>query len=257
MEPNWNPNGEPTGLISEPTLCYETPMSETTHDPIQFKPITPEAYKNLDAKTKDRQIQARHLGIIRMLEKKITQLLIEALTVPRQMADGVRPYRHDELVVVCMHREEPIVPTELRKPWEMQEIEVGLIVSERASFAAGIAEFVTRLCANPDCGRSFAQDAATCCYCNAPANPAAKTSVPYRHAAGVLKNPSPPATVYVAVFDTGMCTVTFLGFNAADPAAETVPADPNVPAPRAVEPLPRMDPKPAIGSGSGNADSGT
>lgn len=234
-------------------------MSEQSHDPVQFKPISAEAYKQLDAKTKDRTIQARHLGIIRALEEKIVAGLLEGVTQPRQMPDGtMRPYKLEELVVVCMHRSEPMVPAPMRDSWEAQNIEVGLFVAERVPFAAGIAEFVARQCVNPDCGRYFAQDEAKCCYCNAPASPTARTVVPYRHAAGVLRNSSPPNTFYVTVFDTGMCTVQFLGLNVQDPTAESVPADPNVAPPRAVEPLPKVAPKPTIaGPGSNDASGGT
>jgi len=65
------------------------------------------------------------------------------------------------------------------------------------------------------------------------------------NAGNVLKSPSPPNTVYVIVFDSGMCTVLFLGFDEKN-GSETVPVDPNVAAPKAVEPLP-VAPKKAIG----------
>lgn len=59
----------------------------------------------------------------------------------------------------------------------------------------------------------------------------------------MLKNPSPPNTVYITVFDMGMCTVTFIGFDPNNPSAEAVAADPGVLPPPAVDPLQKAEPK--------------
>jgi hypothetical protein len=184
-----------------------------------FRPISASAYKDLDPGTRDRIVRARHIGIIQSSEKTIHGLLMDALTQSRQLPDGTfrEPYRHDELVMVLIHREDPVFPEELRPTLENQDLEVGIFPVYREQFAQHLLTFEA-----PDPARE------------------GKTIRPYRRAGKVLTQPPPNMTIYFAVFDTGMCTVTFMGF---DPAAQgdTVPMDPGTPAPPSIDPMPKGD----------------
>lgn len=214
---------------------------ERQGEPVHFRAISQRDYAGMDQATRDRLVRARHTGIIRTNENRIIGLLLEALSNPRSMPDGTTrpPYGLNELVVVLMHREDPITPMELRASWEAQGLEVGVFLSEREPFANGIMTYTVRRCENNDCRAIAAEHVAECPECGYKNQvPGKFVTRPYRESGKALLQKSPTNTFYVAVFDTGMSSVTFLGFNPVDPSQDTVQAVPGEPSPRPVDPLP-------------------
>ena len=199
-------------------------MTNQPADRKTFRSISPTDYGNLDPNTKDEVVRTRHLGIVRNCEKLIESELINTLTKPRIGSDGstLPPLKHEDIVVVLMHREDPITPQAMRDSWEQQNIEVGVfIAADRLLFAEAMAIWTPE----PVAGQP-------------PSN-----KRPYRNVGRVLLQAPPPGCVYIAVYDTGMCTVTFVAFDPANPNAEYINADPNVKPPPAVAPLPLAEPK--------------
>lgn len=196
----------------------------------QFKAISKADFDNMDPQTKDAAIRSRHLGIIRSSEEIISNQLKIALGTPREVnGDILPPLKHEDLVVVLIHREDPILSAEelepMRDNWEQQNIEVGMFISGRTEFAAGISAWKPR------------------------EDPPNSKNRPYRKVGKLLMQPPPKGCVYVAVFDMGMSTVLFIGFDPNNPGVETVAADPNTPPPPAVEPLERVEPKAELEQG--------
>lgn len=195
----------------------------------QFRAMNKADFDNMDPSTKNAVVRARHMGIMRNCEELIKNSLTMALTQPRQIGEDVLPPpTHEDLLVLLIHRDDPILAEfgNTRDNWEQQNIEVGMFVCSRMEFAQKIAAWV-------------------------PNGQAGDGNRPYRKTGRILGQPPPPLCVYVAVFDMGMCTVTFIGFDPNNPNGETVPADPNVAPPPAVEPLERIEPKAALESQTG------
>lgn len=180
----------------------------------QFKAIAGHEYEAMDAVTRDRVVRTRHLGILQNSEVKVTSILKDALTQPRATPDGavVPPYSRGDIVMLLIHRDDPIFPVELRETLEDQDLEVAIFAAERETFANHLLNFSTL-------------------------DPAGKSIRPYRRAGKVLATPPPELCVYFAVFDCGMCTVTFMGFDP-EQKMETVPVDPNAKLPEPVDPMP-------------------
>lgn len=183
-----------------------------------FRAMSAADYANMDPTTKARVVRIRHMGDIQASEQRIVEILTEAMTVPRVLPDGTHrpPYRHDEIVVVLIHKDDPILPEGFAEVLEDQGIDVGIFTLERETFAAHLMQFQVE--GLPGSGM-----------------PATR---PYRKAGKALAAVPPPGTLYVTVFDLGMCTVTFFGFDPSNPTAESVPMDPSHPVLPSVDPLP-------------------
>lgn len=183
-----------------------------------FKAMSRADYDGLGQADKDRIVRTRHVGIVQSSEAKIHAALLDAMTQTRLLPDGSTrgPYRHDEIAVLLVHKDDPILPDELRPTLEDQGLEIAVLVVERGPFAQHLLVFEA-----PD-----------------PAHPDRKIR-PYRKAGRVLSQPSPPMTVYFAVFDCGMSTALIMGFDPSRPMAESVPKDPAAPGPPSIDPMPR------------------
>lgn len=195
--------------------------------------MSPADYANMDPNTRDEVVRSRHLGIVRNNEELVKQNLTVLLTQPRQMPDGgvLPPLKHEDIVVLMMHRDDPITPEELKDSWEQQNIEVGVFFqSDRVGMATRLMNLTMEEIAGPGKGNQR----------------------PYKPVGRVLMQPAPPNTVYLAVFDCGMCTVLFVGFDPNNPDIEYINADPNVKPPPAVAPLELVENKP-VGEAAGEA----
>lgn len=185
-------------------------------------------FANMDPRTRDQAVRSRHLGIIRNCEEMISAQLKTALITPRNVEGNVLPpLKHEDLVVVIIHRDDPILADigDMRDNWEQQNIEIGMFVTSRTEFAAGISAWAPKD-QSPD-----------------------NKSRPYKKVGRTLMQPPPPSCVYITVFDMGMCTMLFVGFDPNNPDADYVNADPNVAPPAAVEPLERVEQKPVLEQG--------
>lgn len=244
LEPPLEPISEPTP-VPRLELTYSLfPNRVVLHSLMSesFRSINREEFLKLDPSTKDAAARARHLGIIRNSESQMVELLLDAMLKPRSDRP---PYRHDEIVVVLMHRDDMITPPELKRSLELQGLEVGIFVTERSEFSNALMVFTACQCVNKECRQWFAELGEACPHCNEPFSKSARVVKPYVHAGETIKRAAPPQTIFVAVFDLNVCTVTYLGF---DPnrIGEDVPADPNYPPPPSVVPLPPSEPTKAL-----------
>lgn len=161
-------------------------------------------YENLDQNTRNEISKARHQGILTTAENIIYQALMTALAVQAPGPSGaMEPVcKLEDLIVVAMNRDEQIVVEQLpqlRDKWVRESLQVGIFVGKREDFAKAIGQWV------PNSG-------------GAP---------PYAQASYAISQRPPEGTVYMSVFDGGMCTVIFVAF---DPNAAATPAAPATPA---------------------------
>ncbi len=212
---------------SNPNQSLATPSpSPNQSAPVNFRSISPSAYAELDPSTKNEIVRARHLGMIRNSESIISEQLVAALTQDRPMPDGsiMPPAKHEDIVVVLMHRDDPITPPDVKDRLEQQNIEVAIWPADRAAFAEGMRNYPKF--GFDESGKPIGSER------------------PYKKVFNVLSQKIPDQCVYIAVFDSGMCTVIFVGFDPTNPnGVEYIQTDSSVKPPPAVSPLQQVEPK--------------
>lgn len=154
--------------------------------PEEFRSITAKDWENVDEGTRKNLTSVIHMGILRSSETHIYNEMKAAI-------EG--GHRQEDLVAVCMHVDEILMPPEMRAGCMRSNLEVSVFIAQRQDFAQKIQEFEIEK--HMKKGKKRYE----------------KIVHPYEKASRALMTPPPEKHVYMVVFAKGACTVTCFGFD--------------------------------------------